>query len=183
MEHSGEAPQAEPQSLSNGSSTGAAASVRDPVCGMQVVPTKAAAEERYLGKTYWFCSTGCKNKFTAEPAKYLLVGSAAKSRPAAMASSLLPILSHPPHSDPPRVTDPVCGMKVDPAQAAATAEFEGKSYFFCHSACLVKFQANPRRFTGGDKLDSEVAAPATPRKTAKYTCPMHPEIVKEQPGS
>jgi Cu+-exporting ATPase len=43
---------------------------RDVVCGMQVEPASAAGKSEYNGKTYYFCSTGCKTRFDAEPAKY-----------------------------------------------------------------------------------------------------------------
>ncbi len=43
---------------------------RDVVCGMQVDPTKAASTSEYNGKTYYFCSTGCKAKFDANPKQY-----------------------------------------------------------------------------------------------------------------
>ncbi len=43
---------------------------KDVVCGMQVDPAKAAATSEYNGKTYYFCSKGCKNKFDAKPAQY-----------------------------------------------------------------------------------------------------------------
>jgi YHS domain-containing protein len=44
---------------------------RDVVCGMQVDPAKAAATSVVNGKTYYFCSTGCKAKFDANPSQYL----------------------------------------------------------------------------------------------------------------
>ncbi len=43
---------------------------KDPVCGMTVDETKAAATASYQGKTYYFCSTGCKTTFERAPAKY-----------------------------------------------------------------------------------------------------------------
>ena len=43
---------------------------KDPVCGMSVEENKAAATTRHDGKTYYFCSTGCKAAFEREPAKY-----------------------------------------------------------------------------------------------------------------
>ncbi len=46
--------------------------------------------------------------------------------------------------------DPVCGMKVDPKSAAATSEFEGKTYYFCCQGCKVKFDATPLRYLEGD---------------------------------
>jgi Cu+-exporting ATPase len=47
------------------------ATAKDPVCGMDVDPKKAAGSTTYKGTTYYFCSTGCLKKFQAEPEKYL----------------------------------------------------------------------------------------------------------------
>jgi Cu+-exporting ATPase len=44
---------------------------KDPVCGMQVDPAKAAATSEYQGKTYYFCAQVCKRKFDASPAQYV----------------------------------------------------------------------------------------------------------------
>ena len=41
------------------------------MCGMQVDPEKAAGRSEYKGKTYYFCSKGCKTKFDANPAQYV----------------------------------------------------------------------------------------------------------------
>ncbi len=46
-----------------------------------------------------------------------------------------------------QVIDPVCGMKVDPAKAAGSFEYRGKTYYFCSEHCLSKFKANPEAFT------------------------------------
>ena len=43
----------------------------DPVCGMTVDPKTAAGKSEYQGKTYYFCSPGCKRAFDKEPQKYL----------------------------------------------------------------------------------------------------------------
>jgi P-type Cu+ transporter len=43
---------------------------KDPVCGMDVNPDKAAATTHYMGKTIFFCSKECKQKFEANPAAY-----------------------------------------------------------------------------------------------------------------
>jgi Cu+-exporting ATPase len=43
----------------------------DPVCGMTVDEEKAAGTSQYEGKTYYFCSTGCKVAFDKDPEKYL----------------------------------------------------------------------------------------------------------------
>jgi YHS domain-containing protein len=44
---------------------------KDPVCGMTVDENKAAATANYQGKTYYFCSTGCKTTFEKAPTKYV----------------------------------------------------------------------------------------------------------------
>jgi Cu+-exporting ATPase len=45
---------------------------RDPVCGMQINEKDAAGKSEYRGKTYYFCSPGCKAAFDKEPGKYAL---------------------------------------------------------------------------------------------------------------
>jgi P-type Cu+ transporter len=81
---------------------------------------------------------------------------------------------HSPHL----ATDPVCGMKVDPHTAKHRATYEGRTYYFCSARCREKFEAEPARYLDKD----EAAAPPVPAGTI-YTCPMHPEIRQEGPGS
>ncbi len=45
--------------------------VKDPVCGMEIDPNSAAAKFDVEGKTYYFCSMGCKKSFEKEPQKYV----------------------------------------------------------------------------------------------------------------
>ncbi len=45
--------------------------MKDPVCGMQVDPATAAGTSEYQGQTYYFCATGCKAKFDANPGQYV----------------------------------------------------------------------------------------------------------------
>lgn len=45
-----------------------------------------------------------------------------------------------------KVTDPVCGMSIDPASAAGTAEHEGTTYHFCSHNCAESFRADPTRY-------------------------------------
>jgi Cu+-exporting ATPase len=87
--------------------------------------------------------------------------------------------------------DPVCGMTVDPARAAGSYEYGGKKWYFCSRHCLEKFQAAPEKYTGekpattqaaaAAPVASPVAAPAAAGVT--YTCPMHPEVVRNGPGA
>jgi Cu+-exporting ATPase len=43
---------------------------KDPVCGMEIKESEAAAKLEYKGKTYYFCSEGCKKSFEKKPDKY-----------------------------------------------------------------------------------------------------------------
>jgi Cu+-exporting ATPase len=45
-----------------------------------------------------------------------------------------------------KVTDPVCGMSVDPAKAAASIEHEGRTYYFCSKGCAKTFSADPGKY-------------------------------------
>src|SRR5438874_1293014 len=73
--------------------------------------------------------------------------------------------------------DPVCGMKVEPANAAAEIEHSGRTYYFCSKQCATKFQAEPAKYAA-KPAPAAARAPGT-----RYTCPMHPEIVRDRPGS
>ncbi|HEX6791236.1 MAG TPA: heavy metal translocating P-type ATPase [Candidatus Krumholzibacteria bacterium] len=84
--------------------------------------------------------------------------------------------------------DPVCGMTVRPETAAATAEHDGVTYYFCSVGCKVKFVANPEKYTKPAAVHEPMhgtTAPASKpaRDDVEYTCPMHPEIVQIGPGS
>lgn len=46
-----------------------------------------------------------------------------------------------------QVTDPVCGMQIDTAKAAASEVVQGQTYYFCSESCRNKFQASPDRYT------------------------------------
>jgi Cu+-exporting ATPase len=85
------------------------------------------------------------------------------------------------------VLDPVCGMTVDPRQAAGSHEHKGKSYFFCSRSCLEQFKANPEKYVvtadpmPSHSLSNPEIEPAD--SDAIYTCPMHPEVRQRGPGS
>ena len=82
---------------------------------------------------------------------------------------------------PANVLDPVCGMTISPDQAAGHLDHAGKTYYFCSQSCLDRFKADPGKFVSGDRLAPQPAASAA--VTHEYTCPMHPEIVRDAPGS
>ena len=103
------------------------------------------------------------------------------------------------------VIDPVCGMTVDPQNAAGSFEYEGQTYYFCSTHCLHRFSKNPEQFLQASphamqpplvgisrsQPSKAVSAPTTSAVSASpisaekitYTCPMHPEIVRDKPGS
>src|SRR5437763_1135058 len=81
-----------------------------------------------------------------------------------------------PSREPSTLTDPVCGMTVDPATAAGTAEHEGRTYGFCCRGCLERFRAAPAEFVGRPGAAGPGVAVAS-----EWTCPMHPEV--RRPGA
>ncbi len=70
-------------------------------------------------------------------------------------------------------------MMVDTAAAKHSSTFAEQVFYFCSSKCLEKFTAAPAKFAGRQ----EVAAVAPARIGAVYTCPMHPEIRRDAPGT
>ncbi|GLI99533.1 heavy metal translocating P-type ATPase [Sphingobium sp. BS19] len=75
------------------------------------------------------------------------------------------------------VTDPVCGMTVDPNTTPHHADHGGETYHFCSQGCRSKFVANPSAYLDG-KPPEPAASPG-----AIWTCPMHPQIRRDGPGT
>jgi Cu+-exporting ATPase len=97
----------------------------------------------------------------------------------AAAGSLSPVQNHThPPDVPGAVHDPVCGMSVEPTTAQHRTEHAGRSYLFCSGRCREQFIAEPARY-----LTTTAGAPPTAAKDARWTCPMHPQIVRAEPGS
>ncbi len=86
--------------------------------------------------------------------------------------------------------DPVCGMDVVPETAAGSVEHDGRTIYFCSRHCVEKFKADPARYASTDRgggHDGLVAlSPVMPERPApagtRYTCPMHPEVIRDRPG-
>jgi Cu+-exporting ATPase len=102
-------------------------------------------------------------------------------------------------------------MTIDPADAVGHVDYQGHTYFFCAESCLERFKADPARYVQPQPgtQDSETAVVVargthspdfqqpTPARTSripnpesriptgstKWTCPMHPEIVRDAPGA
>ena len=91
----------------------------DPVCGMTVDPHTAKLKADYAGRTYYFCSPGCRAKFIADPAKYLKpeqTGAAAEAVPEGA------IYTCPMHPEIRKVgpgSCPICGMALEPLMVTA----------------------------------------------------------------
>jgi Cu+-exporting ATPase len=98
--------------------------VKDPVCGMEIEEQAAAATRNVDGTTYYFCSDNCVKQFDAAPSEFTV------------------------EAAPAPVTDPVCGMVVEPAKAAATREVDGQTYYFCSEGCVRQFDADPAAYVG-----------------------------------
>ena len=84
--------------------------------------------------------------------------------------------------------DPVCGMAVSLKTAAGSFEYNGQTYYFCSRHCLAKFHSKPESFLNRpaapmmtQPVGIQRAKPS--QKTTSFTCPMHPEIVRDAPGS
>ena len=77
-----------------------------------------------------------------------------------------------------RATDPVCGMKIDRESAVGSYAYLGKTYYFCSERCLSEFKTDPAKYVSATPVKPPVA-----RATgAQYTCPMHPQIIRDAPG-
>jgi heavy metal translocating P-type ATPase len=103
-----------------------------------------------------------------------------------------------------QVTDPVCGMSVDPIATDHAVDHDGEQYYFCSAGCKGKFLAHPDQYVGEHRDGGHEHSnhdghhahvnhagsgsgdePPTPREgeVVEYTCPMHPEIRRPGPGS
>jgi Cu+-exporting ATPase len=59
----------------------------DPVCGMELNAENAPERAEYGGRTFYFCSDACRNKFDGEPARYAGAGAAGSDREADISAS------------------------------------------------------------------------------------------------
>src|SRR5690349_12398856 len=88
-------------------------------------------------------------------------------------------------------TDPVCGMKVDPARARSL-KYKGKRYYFCNPKCLARFEESPQKYLRkGESAVTDVKPNTAPSPAAGapapvsgiiYTCPMDPQVRQDHPG-
>ncbi len=88
-------------------------------------------------------------------------------------------------NSPTKYIDPVCGMETNDKDAFTPVEYEGGVYYFCSDNCRGKFEADPVSFATNKAVTDENEQQETKSETAgaSYTCPMHPEVVQDKPGS
>ena len=90
--------------------------VKDPVCGMSVDPATAKHKAEHGGKTFFFCSAGCRGKFVAAPAKYLAPARAAPPNRAHLGAIYICPMHPQIRQDHPGAC-PICGMALEPEVA------------------------------------------------------------------
>ncbi|MBI5903330.1 MAG: YHS domain-containing protein, partial [Deltaproteobacteria bacterium] len=105
---------------------------RDPVCGMDVDPKKAAGKSAYKGQDIYFCSMKCKERFDKDPVAFMSGNGgeveAHKEMTAAEAGA---------HET---AKDPICGMVVD-KNKSLKKDLGGRMHYFCSDGCLKTFEA------------------------------------------
>jgi Cu+-exporting ATPase len=97
---------------------------KDPVCGMQIDPTKAAGTSEYQGMTYYFCSTKCLNDFRADPKQYTLSSTDRPGTPSPSRGRTAGEYTCPMHPEVRQIGPgncPKCGMALEPVTVAAPA--------------------------------------------------------------
>lgn len=100
---------------------GAGTKALDPVCGMSVDPETTPHHAEHAGRSFHFCSAGCRTKFVAEPAKYLEQDRAAPP-PAAPAGTIYTCPMHPQIRQVGPGACPICGMALEPELVTAEAQ-------------------------------------------------------------
>ena len=128
----------------------------DPICGMEVEPSTAAASHVHNGQTYFFCSHHCLAKFKQDPEKFLKstgAGHAAHGQEHAHAHAAPQI----PKADKANDGTYICPMDSDVRESKPGA---------CPKCGMAL----------------EPAASSAPSLKTEYVCPMHPEIVRPEPG-
>ena len=137
---------------------------KDPVCGMTVDPARAKAVIEHAGQKYYFCCSGCAQKFQSHPDEYL--------KPKSAKPTLVTLGGLASTQQNPAVKQTSANKShADDKPAAA---------YVCPMCPEVRESKSGACPSCGMSLEPEF--PAALSKT-EYTCPMHPEIVRDQPGT
>jgi Cu+-exporting ATPase len=136
---------------------------KDPVCGMDVDPSKAVFKAQHTGKDYFFCSKSCLEKFQANPQGIL----SAPPKPMSTGLVSLGALA-------------IAGRDGDARPSTQTKGGAETRTYIC-PMCPEVHQVGPGPCPKcGMALEPE--SPALPSTKTEYTCPMHPEVVRSEPG-
>ena len=137
----------------------------DPVCGM-AVSENSPFKSVYNHSTIHFCCERCKQKFDAEPEKFLAPAGGAATGTG---------------SDAPE-RDPVCGMTVS-KNSPFRSVYNHSTIHFCCERCKQKFDAEPEKFsTAAPGSPTGTETPPPPGAKIVYICPMDPEVEEPRPG-
>lgn len=79
-------------------------------------------------------------------------------------------------------TDPVCGMSVMVDADTPRSRYGSETYYFCSQKCKGKFDSSPESVLSSEE-ETSAANSASSSTSGRYTCPMHPEIIRSEPGS
>ncbi|HEV8598590.1 MAG TPA: heavy metal translocating P-type ATPase [Gemmatimonadales bacterium] len=79
-------------------------------------------------------------------------------------------------------TDPVCGMQVPASTPHRYTTPQGEEILFCSAGCRERFSKAPAKYLHPPETATPGAAPGS-SKAASYTCPMHPQIIRNAPGN
>ena len=141
---------------------------KDPVCGMTVTEGTAVSIVEWGGVKYGFCAEYCHDLFMKHPEKFVETKTEEIDEKSSCCSE---------RDETKQEKDPVCGMNVDPKNAVAKSEYNGKKYYFCCTHCKTKFDADPESYLGGNKPRKKAVSEGA---NVKYTCPMHPEVISDK---
>jgi P-type Cu+ transporter len=140
---------------------------KDPVCGMNVNPATAKNVHEHDGKKFYFCCTGCAEKFKSNPAEYL--------NPTAVPKSALVTLGMPADPKPVPPQSPPTRLQSAPKPGSPSTA----PAYVC-PMCPEVHEKQPGACPScGMGLEPEFPLPAK----REYVCPMHPQIVRPEPGS
>ena len=81
-----------------------------------------------------------------------------------------------------QATDPVCGMSVTVDADTPRSRYGSETYYFCSQKCKGKFDSSPQSVLSSEE-ETSAANSASSSTSGRYTCPMHPEIIRSEPGS
>ncbi|OYV63262.1 MAG: hypothetical protein B7X03_02615 [Parcubacteria group bacterium 21-58-10] len=107
----------------------------DPVCAMQVRIEDAPSRFSYAGELYYFCSDRCRERFEARPERFTM-----------NPTNIQEMSPTENHDSVTTAIDPICGMTVDIATAAAHRSFNGTDVWFCNPGCAATFDTDPGRY-------------------------------------